>query len=127
MDGIYPLVAGITNEDLIRTIPKGSKDKIEKKIHINEEIHAPLKKGQSLGIIEYYLEGELLCKTDIVSTLNVDKIPIKTPADNIKSKWFLLLVIGIVATIIVLRIMAINKRKQRRKRRSSLYGIKSQN
>lgn len=126
-DGVYPLVAGITNEDLILSIPKGSKDKIEKKIHINEEIHAPIKKGQSLGTIEYYLEGKLLCQTDIVSTLNVDKIPVETPADTIKSKWFLLLVIGIVATIILLRIIAINKRKQRRKRRSSLYGVKSQN
>ncbi len=126
-DGVYPLVAGITNEDLILSIPKGSKDKIEKKIHINEEIHAPIKKGQSLGTIEYYLEGKLLCQTDIVSTLNVDKTPVETTADTIKSKWFLLLVIGIIATIILLRIIAINKRKQRRKRRSSLYGVKSQN
>ena len=128
-DGIYPLVAGITNEDLIRTIPKGSKDKIEKKIQFNEEIHAPIKKDQILGKIEYYLEGQLLGQTDIISTLNVDKIPDETWIDKIKSKWYLSFVgLGIILIIlIILRINILIKRKQKRRRRSSLYGIKSQN
>lgn len=119
IDGEYPLVAGITNEDLTLSIPKGSMDKIERKIYINNEINAPIKKGQSLGTIEYYLEGELLGQTAIVATLNIDKIPLESLLDKILSKWYILLIIGIV----FVRIVSVIKHKQRRRRRSSLYKI----
>ena len=34
---------------------------------------APIEKGQVLGKVEYYLDGQLLGDVDIISTLNVEK------------------------------------------------------
>ena len=58
----------------LRTIPKGTKDKIKRKIIIDESIHAPIKEGQSLGKIEYYLNSNFPGTINIVSTLSIEKI-----------------------------------------------------
>ena len=120
IDGEHSFVAGITKENLTLNIPKGSQDKIEKKVIINDEIHAPIEKNQALGRIQYYLDGELLGEIDIVSTLAVDEVLIESFKDKLLTKWYIPLTILIVI-IILLFINAKIKRKQRRKRRKSLY------
>lgn len=121
IDGEHEFAAGITKENLVLTIPKGSNDKIEKKIKIDEEIYAPIEKNQILGEIEYYLNDELLGKADIVSTLDIDKIPDKTIKDTFLDKWYIFLLI----VIFLLWINSNINRRQRRKRRKSLYESKN--
>lgn len=122
--GTYSLVAGVTDGNLVVNIPHGNREKIEERIHIEEEIHAPIKKGQVLGKIEYYLGDELLGETNIISTLDIDKMPEETSVDKIISKWYFAL-IGVGIIIVLLRINTIVKRKQRRRRKSSLYEMKN--
>ncbi len=43
-NGVNPLVAGIIKDNLSASIPKGSRDKIDRKVLINDEIEAPLYK-----------------------------------------------------------------------------------
>ena len=116
-DGTNPLVAGVLKNSLSVSIPKGSIDKIDKKIFIDDKIEAPIKKGATLGKVEYYLDGQLLGQADIISTLDIEK---KTPAsivNRIFSKWYILLIV----LLIISRIAIIIKHKQRKRRKSSLY------
>ncbi|NMB06947.1 MAG: D-alanyl-D-alanine carboxypeptidase [Tissierellia bacterium] len=121
LDGEYPLVAGITKEDLILTIPKGTKDKIKRKIIIDESIHAPIKEGQSLGKIEYYLNSNFLGQVNIVSTLSIEKIPDETMRDKLLDKWYVFLIL----IIVIFWINANIRRRKRRKRKNYLYEIRN--
>lgn len=116
-NGTNSMVAGILNKDLYASIPKGKGNNMEKKIYIHDTIEAPVKKGQTLGKVEYYLDGQLLGEADIVSTLNVEEIPPLNFVQKIIKKWYLL-VIGI---LIFGRISSFRRQRLRKKRRNSLY------
>ncbi len=85
----------VTDEDLkeikvkkgaLNTIKTGAKDSagvlvskeklnsIEKKLSIPEEIEAPITKGQKLGEIEFFIDGNKVGSTDIVAIEDVKKI-----------------------------------------------------
>lgn len=54
-----------------------SKEKIsniEKKITIPEGITAPIKKGQKLGVIEYFVDGKKIGSTDVVAPAGIKKV-----------------------------------------------------
>lgn len=118
-NGIIPIVAGVIKEDLFVTIPKGTMDNIEKKISIKEEIIAPVEKGEVLGKVEYYLDGQLLGQADIVSTMDIEEIPPPSIAEILMSKWYLLL----IGLIIFVRIIIIVKQTKNRRRRRALYKV----
>ncbi len=119
IDGQNPSVAGILKDNLSVSLPKGSIDKIDKKVFIDENIEAPIKKGQALGKVEYYLQGQLLGQSDIISTIDVEKNPTANIIDKIFSKWYVL----VIALLIITRIASIARHKQRKKRRNSLYRV----
>lgn len=70
-----PYVAGIIENSIEVLVPKNAKDKIEKRINVKEYVSAPIKKGESLGKVEYFLDGEKLGQANVISTLNIEKIP----------------------------------------------------
>lgn len=55
-------------------VEKGKAGDIESKVKIDEEISAPIKKGDALGCVEYYLGDDLLGKFDITSAEDVNEI-----------------------------------------------------
>jgi len=114
-NGTIPVVAGILGEELNRTIPVNSSDKISKKVTLNDEITAPLKKGDVLGKVEYFLEDKYLGSVNIVSTMDIEAIPSPTFFDRLLNNWYLVLIFGF---ILIRFILVLNKRKKRRKRRS---------
>ncbi|MBU5440006.1 D-alanyl-D-alanine carboxypeptidase [Tissierella sp. MSJ-40] len=120
-NGKLPLIAGIIKNSLTLTIPKGSKDNIEKKIILNEAIEAPIEKEQSLGKVEYFLKGEKIGETDIVSSLAVEEIPKVGMFKKILDKWYIILFL----ILIISRSVYLIKKKKRRKKRSSLYKVPS--
>lgn len=115
-NGTIPVVAGIIGENLYRTIPVNSLEKISKKIIINDEIKAPIKKGDVLGKVEYFLEEEYLGTVNIISTYDVDEIPTPTLLDKIMDKWYLILIFSF---ILVRFIIITNNNKRKKKRRYS--------
>lgn len=116
LNGSNPLTSGIISDDLYTIVPKDSLNKIEKKIDLPEKIEAPIKKGQVLGKIEYNLNDKLLGQADIVSTMEVSEIEMKS---NFPSKWWL---VPIVLLIGILKISGSFKKSRRKKRRKSIYG-----
>lgn len=120
-NGTIPVVAGIIGENLYRTIPVNSLEKISKKIIINDEIKAPIRSGEVLGKVEYFLEDDYLGTVNILSTYDVDEIPAPTLLDKIIDKWYLALIFG----FILLRSVVIINKKKKRKRRYSYYDARN--
>ncbi|WP_077368037.1 D-alanyl-D-alanine carboxypeptidase family protein [Anaerosalibacter sp. Marseille-P3206] len=114
-NGSIPLTTGIIGDSLYTIVPKNNLNKIEKKINIQENIEAPIEKGQVLGNIEYTLDGKLLGQADIISTMEITKVEVKS---KLLSKWW---VIIIVLIIILFKISEIVRKSKRRKRRKTLY------
>ncbi|MBQ5314739.1 MAG: D-alanyl-D-alanine carboxypeptidase, partial [Oscillospiraceae bacterium] len=56
------------------TIPIGCSGDIEYKITLPEYIEAPVCKNQKIGEITYYLYGNEIYKTDIITTDSVEKM-----------------------------------------------------
>ncbi len=55
-------------------VEKGRGAEIEKKITLNDDIKAPLKEGDTVGKIQYTLDGELLHEANILASENVERI-----------------------------------------------------
>lgn len=53
---------------------KGEADNIEKKYVLPAKVSAPIKYGDVIGYIEYYSNGKLIGKSEVISTVNIDKI-----------------------------------------------------
>ncbi len=118
-NGTNPTVAGIVKEDFTISIPKGNINKVEKKICLNDVIEAPLINGQTIGKIEYYLDGQFLGEVDIISTLDIEEIPPLTLTQKIIDKWYII-VIGI---LIINQILYIKKQQLRKKQKHSVYRV----
>ncbi len=114
-DGKQQYVAGIMDKDFTYPVAAGSQEKIERKIVLKEDLKAPVKKGEVLGVTEFYLDGENIGKGDIISTLDVEVDPSSKLIFKILSKWYLFLIFGTV----VLRVQFLKRKKRRRIRRSS--------
>lgn len=114
-DGSQQYVAGVMNEDFTYPVSAASQDNIERKIVLRENLQAPIKKGDLLGVSEFYLDGENIGKSDIISTMDIDLDPSTGLVYKILSKWYVFLLFGLV----VLRVQILQKKKRRRTRRSS--------
>ncbi|MBC8590806.1 D-alanyl-D-alanine carboxypeptidase family protein [Wansuia hejianensis] len=117
-NGNLPFATAILDKSIYYTLKKDDINKIKRKIKINKDISAPISKGDILGVAEFYLDGDLIAKGDIVSTLDValvskSKLSFKT----IMNKWYLL----VLALLIFFRSINLYNRSRRRKRRSKYY------
>lgn len=119
-NGQHPYVSVVLEDNVNTILSSGSLDKIQRKISFNEDLSAPISKGDVVGRVDYYLDETLVGSANIVSTMDVaEQAPPKLHQVLI-SKWYILVFIA----LIVLRTYSIySKAKRRRKRRSSnLYG-----
>lgn len=117
-NGVIPFVAGITKSDTYYIVEKSKVDLIEEKITKNT-LEAPISKGQVIGKVEYYLDGRKISETDIISTMDIDLIPVPTLLDKIKSKWYLI----VFLLLFLIRLWNLNRRRKRyRRRRTTLFG-----
>ncbi len=114
-DGNQQYVAGVMNEDFTYPVTADSMDNIERKIVLRENLQAPIKKGDLLGVSEFYLDGENIGKSNIISTMDIELDPSTGLVYRILSKWYVFLLFGLV----VLRVQVLQRKKRRRTRRSS--------
>lgn len=63
----------VENRDSIKIILPRSCDKIEQKIELDRFVYAPIRTGDILGRIVFYLDGEEIASSDLVATTNVEK------------------------------------------------------
>lgn len=62
---------------------------IEKKIAINSKIKAPVKKGDKLGEIQYYLNGDQIGERDILAMETVEEITYKSALEGVAKELLL--------------------------------------
>ena len=63
----------VVDRDIYLTVPKRKKKSIKAIIEYNSPIEAPIKKGDILGTLNIYKEGELTEKVDLLSNENIKK------------------------------------------------------
>ena len=66
-------VETVVDKDIYLTVPKRKKKSIKAIIEYNSPIEAPIKKGDILGTLNVYKEGELTEKVDLLSNENIKK------------------------------------------------------
>lgn len=118
-EGITPTVIGAVEDDLFTCVPKDLVGDVEKIISLNEDIHAPIGKGQALGSIKYYMGDRLLGEANIVSTLDVEQNMVGKTDSKLGGKWKFALAFLLVLGLF--RVYLVRKRKKRRLRIQSLY------
>lgn len=80
-------------------------DNLDKKITIKDNIIAPIYSGDSLGTVEFYYDGQLIVKSDLVATDDVSKATMKseaTVAANFFSSTQFKIAVIIIAVIVLI-------------------------
>lgn len=89
--GVKSTIPAILENSSGVILEKGKEKDVEQLININENINAPIKKGDKLGEVSFVLNGEVISKTNLIAQEDVDKINIVSMIKNIYFKWFNLL------------------------------------
>lgn len=69
-------------------LKKGEDKNIEEIVTINDNISAPVYKGQNLGKIDYVLNGETISSVNLVAEKDVKKIGIGSMSEKVLLYWF---------------------------------------
>lgn len=89
--GIEKEVELVYRESSGTVLKKGTGANVESRININENISAPIQKGDCLGKVEFYLDDKKIASSDLVANSNIDKIGVFTNFKYITKSWFSLL------------------------------------
>lgn len=89
--GIKSEVEAVLENDSGTLIEKSSNKEIEQVITIDENIHAPVYKGQKLGEASFLLDGETIFTVNIVSNEDIPKIGLFSVLKNTYYSWINLL------------------------------------
>lgn len=115
-NGTNKFITGVSEDDFYVYVPKDNSSEVKTNISLPSKLEAPISKGQALGKIEYFLDGNSLGYVNIVSTENVEAMPLyRQIIENYPiGKWWLSLIILFVFWRMILHI----KKTKRRKRKS---------
>lgn len=89
--GVSSTVDAIVEKNSGALISKGKESNVEKVINLDENLSAPIKKGQKLGEISFNLDGKTLSSVNIVANENIDKINFGNMVKFIVYDWINLL------------------------------------
>ena len=81
--------SSISTSDFSIVVKKGESKKIEKTINLPDKLCAPLSKGDIVGTVEYRINSQLIGKSNILSTQNIEKIDFWTLFVRILSKFLI--------------------------------------
>ena len=81
----------ICENDIGTILAKGKDINIDKKITLNEPVSAPIKKGDIIGSVEFYLNDSQVGSLNLLSDSDIDKLNILTMSQYTLNKWFTLL------------------------------------
>jgi len=118
-NGILPYAAVVIDKTINYPLRPNSVEKVERKVMIEEDIKAPITKGDVVGTVEYYLDDHLIGKGNLISTIDILEVPPPKLYEFLLDKWYLVA----FTLIISLRIIRLyNRTKRRRRRRSKIFG-----
>lgn len=73
INGTEDTVKAIAKEDKYSLSEKSNNNDIKKRVFVNENIKAPVNKGEVLGFVEFVSDGKVIDKVDIISQNEVKK------------------------------------------------------
>lgn len=86
--GLKAEVKAIFPDDVKFLMRKGSKDKVERVIKLQESITAPVKAGQKIGEVVYKVKGKEIGKADLVANEDVKKASFLRLFFRMILEWF---------------------------------------
>lgn len=86
--GIKPYINAVYSNTFGIILEKGMENNIEQIINIPNVISAPIELNQKIGEINYFLNGEILGKIDIISGDSVKNIGINNMFEKLFFSWF---------------------------------------
>lgn len=89
--GVTSNVNAVFEQDCGTLIAKGNDGNIDKIISINQNISAPICKGDTLGTVSFKLNDENIGTVNLVSDSDVAKFNVVSMNKKVFSKWFYLL------------------------------------
>ncbi|MDO5556321.1 MAG: D-alanyl-D-alanine carboxypeptidase family protein [Clostridia bacterium] len=89
--GIYSTVDAIFEEDSGCLIKKGTANNIISNVQLNNQVSAPISKGQKLGEVTYSIDDKIISKVNIVAKEEVKKLNFVNMSARIIESWFTLL------------------------------------
>ncbi|MFG6318725.1 MAG: D-alanyl-D-alanine carboxypeptidase [Clostridia bacterium] len=72
-------------------VQKSNSANIEQEVVLSENISAPIQKGEILGTVHFYLDGEILDSINLVAEKDVDKLSVSSMYSYIAEAWLNLL------------------------------------
>ena len=88
--GITDTVDARCRENFTVLVPKGRAGSVTSKLQAAEKITAPVKMGDKLGKIEFFLDGKLLGETELIAAHDVEKKGLGNIYYTILRKWLTL-------------------------------------
>ncbi len=82
-------VCPIQEEGFTKILKKGDDSKVEKRYVIEDKTAAPIHIGDSVGYVEYSVNGEIIGKSEVTSKMNIDKIDFWTLFVRILSNFLI--------------------------------------
>ena len=89
--GVQRGINAVLEDDAGTLVEKGKESHISQEVSINNNIEAPIKKGDVVGKVSFKIDDKEVYSVNLVSDSNVDKINIFTMWAKIISSWFNLL------------------------------------
>lgn len=85
--GVVDNVNLVSENDCSVLIKKGNSSEIVNEIILNEEIAAPINKGDVLGKVNFYLNNELIATTNLVAEEDVKKMNSLNMFEHLSTLW----------------------------------------
>lgn len=86
--GISSSVNAVFGDDVKLLLKKGNKEEIQKQISVASDLTAPIKTGQKIGEVVYFLEGKEVGKADLLAENDIPRATFTRLLVNIFIKWF---------------------------------------
>lgn len=88
--GVLPEVGLQYLDSCGKVMEKQKETNVEQEVVINENIQAPVQKGQKLGEVKFKLDGEIVGTVDLVACDSIEKINFLSISKRIINRWFFL-------------------------------------
>lgn len=109
----------VASEDLYINLPKGyDESKIEKEIETSKKIKAPISKGDALGQLTVYYDGEKYGSMILIADQSITSAPVKAFLQSVGSvftSWIFIFMVVLIVTLFGAYTVALNKVKRKRK------------
>ncbi len=117
--GAQTSIKACAAEDGFAYLPKaGSKSLISSKVVMNDDVEAPLKKGDVVGVYKVYVGDEIVNEIDLVAKQNVETGWILSYL-GISNKATAVIVLVLVLLIALLIVRSVNKARSRRRKKAA--------